>query len=184
MKKNIGVVNGLYPMPDVIVGTEVDGKVNFVNIAYVGIVDRDIISVSFAKKRYSGRGLIQNKTFSINMISEDMLVEADYVGIVSGEKVDKSSVFSVFKGQLEGAPMIKESPVSMECELIDTKEMETHVTYFGKIKNTYCNESVLDENDKIDIKKASPILYASKKYWIPGKDIANCWSIGKEYKDN
>lgn len=182
MKKNIGAVNGLFPIPDVIVGTEVDGKVNFLNIAYVGIVDNDIISVSLSKNKYSGRGLIQNKTFSVNMISKDMLVEADYVGIVSGEKVDKSEVFTVFEGQLAGAPLIEESPIAMECELIETKEMETHITYFGKIKNTYCNECLLDKDDNIDFIEASLILYASKKYWLHGEQVAKAWTIGKKYK--
>ncbi len=183
MKKNIGSVNALFPIPDVIVGTKVDGKVNFLNIAYVGIVDNNIISVSLSKNKYSARGLTQNKTFSVNMICKDMLVEADYVGIVSGKKVDKSGVFTVFEGQLLGAPLIEESPIAMECELIDTKEMDTHIVYFGQIKNTYCNESVLDENDNIDIVKASPLLYASKKYWLLGEEVAKAWTIGKKYKN-
>ncbi len=183
MKKNIGSVNGLFPIPDVIVGTKVDGKVNFLNIAYVGIVDNNIISVSFSKNKYSGRGIIQNKTFSVNMICKDMLVEADYVGIVSGEKVDKSGVFTVFEGQLLGAPLVEESPIAMECELIDTKEMETHIVYFGQIKNTYCNENVLDGNGNISIDKASPLLFASKKYWLPGEEVAKAWNIGKKYKN-
>ena len=42
-----------------------------------------------------------------------MLVKADYVGIVSGETVDKSEVFPIFRGQLPDAPLIENAPVAM-----------------------------------------------------------------------
>ncbi|MFP4016916.1 MAG: flavin reductase family protein [Halanaerobiales bacterium] len=181
MKKNIGVVNGLFPIPDVIVGTEVKGKENFVNVAYVGIVDKDIITISLSKNKYSARGIVENRSFSVNMINQGMLEKADYVGIVSGEKVDKSQVFKVFRGELEAAPMIEESLVTMECELIDTKEMETHITYFGKIINTYCSEEILNTDDKIDYEKTSHVLYADRQYWLTGEVVANAWDVGKNY---
>lgn len=37
MKKKTGAGNLLYPMPVTLIGTMVDGRVNFINIAHVGI---------------------------------------------------------------------------------------------------------------------------------------------------
>ena len=48
----------------------------------------------------------------------DLLEKNDYCGLVSGEKTDKSHVFDVFYGSLKTAPMIKECPVNLECQLI------------------------------------------------------------------
>ena len=39
MKKTLGALNCLYPMPTTLVGAMVDGKPNFITIAHVGIMD-------------------------------------------------------------------------------------------------------------------------------------------------
>lgn len=94
-KKNLGPVFALYPTPDAIIGTEVDGKVSWVNIAHLGIVGMDRIMLSMSKSHYSNIGIKKNKTASVNLFNKDMLVKADYVGLVSGHKVDKSDVFEM-----------------------------------------------------------------------------------------
>lgn len=50
MKKNIGNVLALYPTPAVVVGTEVNGKVNWLLVAHVGIIGHDLIMLSMFKK--------------------------------------------------------------------------------------------------------------------------------------
>lgn len=115
MKKNIGAVLGLYPTPVTIVETEVEGKVNWLNICHIGIIGLDRIMLSIGKKHYSNKVIKKNKTVSVNLVNGDMLVEADYVGLVSGNNTDKSDVFEYYYGTLKGAPLIKNSPVSMEC---------------------------------------------------------------------
>jgi flavin reductase (DIM6/NTAB) family NADH-FMN oxidoreductase RutF len=183
MKKNLGSVNALYPMPVVLVGTEVDGKVNYINIAHVGVIDMNTISISMGKPHYSNKGIKENKTLSINFPSEDMVVESDYVGIVSGAKVDKSQVFESIYGELKGAPMIKNAPLSMECEVVDILDMPNHDVFLVRPINTYCNEEMLT-NGKIDLSKIRPMLFDmhQRKYWKLGEDFASCWNIGMEYK--
>ena len=51
---------------------------------------------------------------SVNLIDEQLLSKADYVGSVSGKTVDKSNVFDEEIGET-GVPMIKDSPLTMEC---------------------------------------------------------------------
>ncbi|MFN4216894.1 MAG: flavin reductase family protein, partial [Brevinematales bacterium] len=111
--KNIGAVVGLYPTPVTIVGTEIDGKVNWINIAHIGIWGVDKMLLSINKSHYTNKGLKENRTASINIVDEAMLIEADYVGIVSGKNIDKSNVFEYFTGELKGAPLIKKSPIAM-----------------------------------------------------------------------
>ena len=186
MKKPLDGINVLYPTPTTIVGAIVEGKVNFITIAHIGIVNHArpyLISLSLAKAHYTNAGIRENKTFSVNIPNEDLVVETDYVGIVSGKKTDKSSVFEVFYGDLENAPMIAECPINMECTLYDVYDTPTHDLFIGEIVETYADESVL-KNGKVDLARLKPLLFdmSSVKYWSIGKTVANCWNIGKQLK--
>ena len=93
MKKDIGNVLALYPTPVVVVGTEVNGKVNWLLVAHVGIIGHAQIMLSLFKKHYTNEGVKQTGKVSVNIVNEAMLERADYVGCVGGAKADKSDVF-------------------------------------------------------------------------------------------
>ena len=181
--KNIGPVVGLYPTPVTVVGTEICGVVNWLVIAHIGIIGVDKMLLSMGKAHYSNQSIRANKTVSINLVNEAMLVEADYVGLVSGSKVDKSGVFEYFTGALKGAPLIKKAPITMECEVVDIYETETHDNFILKPINTYADEAVLSEDGKIDYEKARPVLFEmpNRQYLSVGKAVGKCWSIGMKY---
>jgi flavin reductase (DIM6/NTAB) family NADH-FMN oxidoreductase RutF len=186
MKKTLGGINALYPTPTVIVGAIVDGKPNFITIAHIGIVNHAkpyLISISMGKVHYTNPGIRENKEFSVNIPSENLVAETDYVGIVSGKKVDKSGVFEIFYGSLSKAPMIKACPVCMECRLFDTYDTPTHDLFIGEIVEAHAEESVLTEG-KLDVSKVRPLLFDmhTVKYWSLGPAVASCWSVGKQLK--
>jgi flavin reductase (DIM6/NTAB) family NADH-FMN oxidoreductase RutF len=186
MKKALGGINALYPTPTVIVGAVVDGKPNFITIAHIGIVNHAkpyLISISMGKVHYTNPGIREHKEFSVNIPSENLAAETDYVGIVSGKKVDKSGVFEIFYGSLSKAPMIKACPVCMECRLFDTYDTPTHDLFIGEIVETHAEEFVLTEG-KLDVSKVRPLLFDmhTVKYWSLGHAVASCWSVGKQLK--
>lgn len=183
MKKNIGSVLGLYPTPSTIIGTVVEGKVNWSTIAHVGIVGVDFIMLSIGKERYTSIGIKENKAVSVNLVSEDMVVEADYVGIVSGSKVDKSQVFKYYMGELN-VPIIDKSPLVMECELVDIYDSKDYDNFILKVVHTHVEEDRLNENGNIDYEKVRPVLFElpTASYLRTGDLVAKCWNIGKEYK--
>lgn len=186
MKKQLDGVNCLYPMPTVLVGTVVDGTPNFLAIAHVGIMNfatPHYISISSAKIHYSNRGIAENRTFSVNIPSEDMVKATDYCGIKSGKKTDKSKIFELFHGELNAAPMIQACPVTMECRLYQTVDFKTHDLFIGEIVQTYVEESVLTEG-AVDFAKVKPMLFdmPRKKYWRLGEPFADCWQIGLAWK--
>ena len=185
-KKTLDGINLLYPTPTTIVGAIVKGRPNFITIAHIGIVNHArpyLISFSMAKAHYTNSGIKENKAFSVNIPSEDLVVATDYVGLVSGKNTDKSGVFEIFYGNLKKAPMISECPINMECKLYDTYDTPTHDLFIGEIFETYADESVL-ENGKVDLSRARPLLFdmSSIKYWSLGKPVAGCWNIGKQMK--
>jgi flavin reductase (DIM6/NTAB) family NADH-FMN oxidoreductase RutF len=186
MKKKLGGINVLYPTPTVLVSAFVDGKVNLITIAHIGIVNHatpHLISLSMGKAHHTNPGIKENKAFGVNIPSEDLVVETDYVGLVSGKKKDKSQLFEIFYGEIENAPLIKQCPINMECRLYDTYDTPTHDLFIGEIVETYADESVLTEG-KVDLAKLRPLLFdmSSIKYWSVGDVVANCWNVGKQLK--
>jgi flavin reductase (DIM6/NTAB) family NADH-FMN oxidoreductase RutF len=187
MKIKLGGMNVLYPTPTVLVGAIVDGKPNFLTIAHIGIVNHAkpfLISMSLGKVHYTNAGIKENKVFSVNLPSENLVVKTDYAGMVSGKKTDKSEVFEIFYGELASAPMIKECSLNMACKLYDIYDTPTHDLFIGEILETYAEESVLTEG-KVDIAKVKPLLFdmSSIKYWSLGEPIAGCWMVGKQMKN-
>lgn len=186
MKKTLDGINLLYPTPTTIVGAKVEGRPNFITIAHIGIVNHAkpfLISLSMGKPHYTNAGIKENKAFSVNIPSEDLVVATDYVGLVSGKKKDKSDVFEIFYGRLESAPMISECPINMECKLYDVYDTPTHDLFIGEIVETYAEESVLVDG-RVDLSRVKPLLFdmSSVQYWSIGQTVARCWNVGKKMK--
>lgn len=182
--KNVGSVVGLYPTPDTVVGTVQNGKANWMNVAHVGVWGFDCMMLSIGKPHYTAKALCVGANLSVNLVDETMLVKADYVGIVSGETVDKSDVFPIFQGQLPDAPLIENAPVAMECVIQEIHETKTHLNCIVHPVNTYVRDDVLTENGKIDFEKIHPILFEMQqnRYLRSGDAVGRCWNIGKSQK--
>jgi flavin reductase (DIM6/NTAB) family NADH-FMN oxidoreductase RutF len=103
---------------------------------------------------------------------------------MTGKKTDKASLFDVFYGELETAPMIRQCPVNMELKLYQVLDFRTHDVFIGELVQTYADEVVLTSGE-IDVAKLRPLLFdmTSKKYWSLGRSVGNCWSIGKSLKE-
>lgn len=170
--------------PIVVVGAIVDGRVNFMTIADIIATGRRIprFGISSRKPHYTNKGIIENETFSINIPSQEMIVKADYCGIVSGQEVDKSTVFDVFYGKgLKTAPMIEEAPITHACKLVKTVDFgDTHYLFIGEVIETYINEDFIAD-ERPDIKNVKPITFY-QDYWKVGDKFAEAFKIGKEYK--
>jgi len=183
-KKALGARNCLYPMPTTLVGALVRGRPNFATIAHVGIMDLKTISLGMNKTHFTKAGIFENRTFSVNIPSVDMVEKTDYCGLVSGKNVDKSKLFKIFYGELKTAPMIEECPVNMECRLVKNVDFPSHDIFMGEVVAAYCDESVLNEEEKLDYTILKPILFTMHDagYWKLGERFADAWSVGKSLK--
>lgn len=188
MKKlNVDANTFVYPNPVTLVGTMVGGKPNFMALGWISRMNftPPCIGIGINRGHYTAKGIQETKTFSINYPSVDMVEVTDYCGIVSGSKVDKSSLFEVFYGFLKIAPMISESTLCMECKLIDAVELPTNYFFIGEIIASYTEEKYLTDG-KLDIKKMNPLLLTmpDNTYWTVGEFAGKAWSIGKKLKGN
>jgi flavin reductase (DIM6/NTAB) family NADH-FMN oxidoreductase RutF len=184
-KINLGSTIPAYPMPVSLVGAHVDGKPNFLAVAWFTMVSYKPpkIAIALGKGHYTNPGIKENKTFSVCLPSEDMAEITDYCGIVSGKKTDKSEIFDLFYGELNTAPMIRDCPLSMECTLVEIVESSLNEIFIGEIVGTYTEERFLTDG-KSDFKKIKPLILSQPdtSYWRLGEPLAKAWSIGKKYK--
>ena len=178
----------IYPMPTVIVGTKVENKPNFITVSYIGIVQHNppMASVTLVKGHHSNIGIKENKSFSINIPNTKMIRETDFVGMNSGNSVDKASLFEVFYGELKNAPMISETPLNLECKLIEIINLKNDSEIFiGEIVETYSSKKYMKKGYPY-MKKLDPILFSinSNSYYSVGKRIGWAWKSGLKIKLN
>lgn len=180
-KKNIGSLLALYPKPMTVVGTEIEGKVNWLVVGHTGIIGHDRILVSMNKQHYSNQGIRKSKKLSINLVSREMLPKADYVGSVSGASVDKSDVFAYHIGE-NGTPVIDISPLTMECNVVDIYETDGFDNFICAVINTYAAPDVLDSNGKLDYTRLKPVLFEfpTYSYLATGEIIGKCLNLDKQ----
>lgn len=180
-KKNIGSVLALYPKPMTVVGAEVEGKVNWLVVGHTGIIGHDRVLVSMSKSHYTNQGIRKSKKLSINLVSREMLPQADYVGSVSGASVNKSGVFKYHWGE-NGTPVIDASPLTMECNVEDIFETEGFDNFICSIANTYAAPEVLDSEGKLDYTQLKPVLFEfpTYSYIATGEIIGKCRNLDKQ----
>jgi flavin reductase (DIM6/NTAB) family NADH-FMN oxidoreductase RutF len=170
-------------MPAVLVGSNVNGKTNFMTVAWCGITayKPPSLMIGVNKERYTLKGIKPNGVFSVNIPSADQVKMVDYCGIYSGAKKDKSTVFKIFYGILKEAPLIEECPVNLECQVKHIIDMESHTDILGEIVETYVSESCLT-NGKADSKKIDPLIFSfpDGQYWRIGETIGRAFQVGKE----
>ena len=171
--------------PTVLVGTMVDGKPNFMAVAWCGVANSEppMVSVAIRPARYTLKG-IKNKEFSVNIPSVDIVKEADYCGIVSGAKVDKVAVckFNIFFGALRNAPLIEQCPVNLACQVEHILELGTHHLIIGRVMETHISDDCLTDG-RPDIRKIKPFIYgmgSPAEYYPLGNAIGKGFSIGKD----
>ena len=184
----MGPTTKIYPMPALLVGANVDGKPNFMTVAWAGIANAEppMISVAIRLSRYTHKGISQNSTFSVNIPSVDLVKETDYCGITSGTKVNKVEAcqFKVFYGKLGTAPLIEQCPINLECKVMHTLELGSHSLFVGKIEETHISENCLTDG-KLDINKIKPFVFMAEpavQYLALGEVLGKAFRIGQELK--
>ena len=173
--------------PILIVGANVMGKANFFEVGGGGLVSTEppMVALPIRHQRYTLKGIMENRTFSVNIPSVKLVKEADYCGIVSGTKADKvkDCNFNVFYGKLATAPMIEQCSINMECSVVHILGSNSHAIVIGQIDGTYISQELL-VNGKPDFNKLSPLLWFVDKaeYVAIGEVIGKSRSSGNELK--
>jgi flavin reductase (DIM6/NTAB) family NADH-FMN oxidoreductase RutF len=171
--------------PILIVGANVSGKADFVDIGSGGILSSEppTIAIPFRHNRYSLKGTLENRTFSVNIPSVDQVKLADYCGIFSGKDKDKvkDCGFTVFYGKLKNAPMIDEFPINFECTMLHIIGTASHEIVIGQVVSTYVSEEYMKDG-KVEVNKLNPLLWYQEmdQYVSFGRTLGKSHGIGNE----
>lgn len=185
MRKNLGAKPILYPQAVFIVGSyDEKGNANAMNVAWGGVADSNKVFMCISKHKTTENILIR-KAFTVSMGTVEQMVACDYVGIVSAnDEPDKmkNSGFHTVKSEFVDAPIIEELPMTLECKLISYDSENDYI--FGEVVNVSVDESILDEQGKISVKKLRPIIFdgANANYHEIGEKVGKAFQIGKELK--
>ncbi|SHJ41855.1 NADH-FMN oxidoreductase RutF, flavin reductase (DIM6/NTAB) family [Desulfatibacillum alkenivorans DSM 16219] len=185
MKKSFGPQTYLPATPVLLVGTyDKEGKPNLMTAAWGGICCSNPVcmTVSLRKATYSYSGIVERKAFTLGVPSQSQVKEADYMGIVSGAKVDKfaEAGYHAAKGDFVDAPYAEEIPLVVECELVESLELGLHTMFVGKVMDVKADGSVLAEDGLPDVSRIKPIVYdpIHKIYSGLGESLGKGFSVG------
>jgi len=178
----------LLPSPVLIIGTYgADGRPNIMTAAWGGIASSKppCVSVSLREATLTYHNIKQAGAFTVNIPSEKHLREADFVGIVSGRDCDKfkETRLTPEKSKLVNAPIVKEFPYSLECNLVREVDCGLHTMFIGEIVGMVADSEVLNPNQLPDIEKVRPIMwgsFGSMAYYTIGDKLGDAFSVGKE----
>ncbi len=178
----------IYPLPAVLVTCGDMDKSNIITVAWTGILNTNpaIVYISVRPERYSYQLIKENKEFVINLTNENLVYATDWCGVRSGSKFDKFKEMKLTKenAKFVKAPIIKESPVAIECKVIDEKEYGSHTTFIAEVLSIDADDKYIDEKGAFDISKCKLITYANGGYFSLGKKLGKFgFSVEKKKKN-
>ena len=177
----------LYPLPAVMVSCGTMEKSNIITVAWTGILNTDpaMVYISVRPSRYSYNLIKEQGEFVINLTNKDLARATDWCGVKSGEKIDKFKEMKLHKEKAKfvKCPMIKESPVSVECKVKEIKELGTHHMFVAEVLAINSDEKYIDEKGAFDISKCDLIAYSNGHYYQLGKKLGKFgFSVEKKKK--
>src|SRR5574344_1637901 len=133
-----------YPIPAVMVTSGDMKNSNIITVAWTGILNTDpaMVYISIRKSRYSYDIIKEKKEFAINLTTEDLAYKTDWCGVKSGRDVDKFKEMHLTKekAQFVKCPLIKESPVSIECKVKEINDLGSHTMFIAEVLSIDADE--------------------------------------------
>ena len=165
----------VYPIPAVLVSCGDEKEKNILTVAWTGTICTDpaMTYISIRKERYSYDIIKRTGEFCINLTNEELAYATDFCGVKSGKTIDKFKEMNLTpqKSTKIDAPMIEESPVSIECRVKEIKELGSHDMFIAEVLAINVDEKYMDETGKFDMQKCKLIAYSHGEYFKLGEKI-------------
>ncbi|MCI5688384.1 flavin reductase family protein [Anaerovoracaceae bacterium 42-11] len=159
----------LNPVPAVMVTCGDSLAANIITIAWTGIINSDppMTYVSVRKSRYSHHLISESGEFVINLTTENLARATDFCGVKSGRDVNKAEEtgLTLVAADYVSCPMIEQSPVNLECKVVEMKEYPTHDMFIAEIVGVHAEESLFDEKGKLCLDRAGLLCYSHGEYF-------------------
>ena len=177
----------LYPLPAVLVSCGTMEKSNIITVAWTGIINTNpaMVYISVRPSRYSYKLIKEQGEFVINLTNKELAKATDWCGVRSGSKFDKFKEMRLHKEKANfvKCPMIKESPVSVECKVKEIKELGSHHMFIAEVLAINSDDKYINDKGAFDISKCNLIAYSNGHYYQMGKKIGKFgFSVKKKKK--
>lgn len=180
--------NMLYPLPAVMVSCGREGeRPNIITVAWAGTICSDpaMVSISVRKERFSHQIIKDTGEFVINLVNEPLVRATDYCGVRSGRDVDKFQEMKLTpqESRFVKAPGIGESPVNIECRVVEVKELGSHDMFIARVEAVAVDDQYMDAKGKFHLNKSGLVTYSHGEYFELGKKLGTFgYSVKKPMK--
>ena len=178
----------IYPIPVVMVSSGTMEKSNIITVAWTGILNTNpaMCYISMRPERHSYNIIKESGEFVINLTTQQLAYATDWCGVKSGKNVDKFKEMKLTKeeGKFVKAPLIKESPISIECKVKEIIPLGSHDMFMSEVLSIDVDEKYIDEKGAFDISKCDLIAYANGGYYPLGDKIGKFGYSVQKKKDN
>lgn len=169
----------IYPLPAVMVSCgDSPENYNIITVAWTGTLcsDPPMCYISVRKERYSHDIIAQNKEFVINLTTESLAKATDWCGVISGRDVNKFKEMHLTPepAQIVKAPLIAESPLNIECHVLEIRELGSHDMFIANVVAINAEEKLIDKaTGAFQLNHASPLAYSHGKYYGLGEKLGS-----------
>lgn len=187
MRKKLNITEGIFPMPVLMIATyNEDGSVNVMNAAWGTMQERDHVALNLTETHKTVKNIKARGAFTVSIADAAHVLEADYLGVVSGNNVTnkfENSGLTASKAEMVDAPVINEFPLCLECEFVEYQNGKYGCGVIGKVVNVTADESVM-VGDKIDMSLVNAIAFApyTHGYYKVTERVGNAFKDGLQLK--
>ncbi|MBO5279901.1 MAG: flavin reductase family protein [Clostridia bacterium] len=165
----------LAPIPSVMVSCGTLEQANIITIGWCGVVSTrpPRVYISVRPERHSHGIIKESGEFVINLTPSSLVEVCDYVGTVTGRKVDKvkKTGLTMIPSKEVSAPSIENSPLSLECKVIDVLHHGSHDMFIADVVSVSVDEELLDETGKLRLDRSNLLVFAHGEYFTLGKKL-------------
>jgi len=184
-KRQLGPCVTFFPQPTTLVSTvDTEGRPNLMTASWAGIVSKTppLMAVSFNRGRKSYHNLLQTGCFVVNLVPSSLAVVADFCGVRSGRDLDKLSLsgLDLTAAEQVAAPLIKQSPLNVECRFEREVELGDYRLVLGEILQIHAAEEAFRQHPQGDARVFDPLVYLGgiREYWGLGEKVADAYKAG------
>ena len=179
----------LAPVPAALVSCGTMENPNVLTIGWTGVLctHPPMTYISVRPSRHSYPIIMEKKEFVINLTTSAMCKETDFCGVRSGKDTDKFAHcgFTPEPAKTVSAPMIAECPISLECKVTEVKHLGSHDMFIAEIVAVQVDDKYIQEDGKLDLRKAGVMFYSHGEYFAQGKKIGQMgYSVKKKRPKN
>ncbi len=177
----------IYPLPAILVSCGADeSEYNVLTASWVGTICSDpaMCYVSIRPERHSYEIIKRTGEFVLNLTCEDMAFATDWCGVRSGRDYNKFAEMHLtpLRGEKVSAPIIVESPLSIECRVKEIVPLGSHDMFIAEVVNVQADTRFIDEKTgEFRLADAKLIAYSHGHYHKLGEEIGRFgWSVRKK----